>query len=91
MALSAGTLTITVHYGKDLKDCDLFSSMDPYFVITCGNQRFRSQTAKGAGRNPVWNVSGMSAALLTIVMQHQLYVNCKSCMTFGKTYSQFFP
>ncbi len=31
--------------------------MDPYAVITCGGQRFRTKTHTDGGRHPVWNQS----------------------------------
>ena len=34
---------------------DWFGRQDPYCVVTCGSQTFRTRTAKDAGRNPVWN------------------------------------
>ena len=37
------------------QDKDLFGRQDPYCVVTCGSQTFRTRTAKDAGRNPVWN------------------------------------
>lgn len=55
MALDAGTVRITVSYGKDLRDTDWFKKGDPYALLACGNHSFRTRTAHRAGSSPVWN------------------------------------
>ena len=47
MALDAGELTLTLEFAQGLKDKDLFGRQDPYCVITCGSQRFKSRTHTG--------------------------------------------
>eukprot|EP00798_Chlamydomonas_sp_ICE-L_P014117 gene14117-20071_t len=55
MALEAGILKVTVEFGKGLKDKDIFGKMDPYCVLKCGGMTLRTKTAKGGGKDPVWN------------------------------------
>eukprot|EP00798_Chlamydomonas_sp_ICE-L_P002834 gene2834-4940_t len=55
MAMDAGMLRVTIEYAKDLKDGDMFGKADPYAVLKCGNQKFRTKTMKRAGTSPVWN------------------------------------
>ena len=47
MALDAGELTLTLEFAHGLKDMDLFGRQDPYCIITCGAQRFKSKTHTG--------------------------------------------
>lgn len=55
MALDAGKMAITLEFAKDLKDCDWFGKQDPYAMVTCGTQHYRSRTHIDGGRHPVWN------------------------------------
>ncbi|PNW76447.1 hypothetical protein CHLRE_11g467594v5 [Chlamydomonas reinhardtii] len=55
MALEAGVMSVTMEFGKDLKDGDWFGKQDPYCIIRIGGQTFRTRTAVDGGRNPVWN------------------------------------
>ncbi|KAG2486404.1 hypothetical protein HYH03_014980 [Edaphochlamys debaryana] len=55
MALDAGTLALTIEFAKDLKDKDWFGKQDPYVVLKCGSQTYRTKTHTDGGRNPVWN------------------------------------
>ncbi len=45
----------SLHAHLRAQDKDWFGRQDPYCVVTCGSQTFRTRTAKDAGRNPVWN------------------------------------
>jgi Ca2+-dependent lipid-binding protein len=47
-------MAVTLDYAKGLRDCDWFGKQDPYVVIKCGGQQFRSRTATDGGKNPVW-------------------------------------
>lgn len=54
-----GIALLTTHIynlrSKQGDNCDVFPELqDPYVVLRCGNQSFRSKTAKDAGTNPVW-------------------------------------
>ncbi|KAL6753499.1 C2 domain-containing protein [Haematococcus lacustris] len=55
MALGAGRLTIKLEFAEGLKDKDWFGKQDPYAVLTCGSQQFRSRTCVDGGTKPVWN------------------------------------
>ncbi|GIL82511.1 hypothetical protein Vretimale_11938 [Volvox reticuliferus] len=57
MTLAAGIITITLEYARDLKNggCWFVIKQNPYCILRVGGQTFRSHTAKGGGRNPVWN------------------------------------
>uniref|UniRef100_A0A7S2QT99 C2 domain-containing protein n=1 Tax=Chlamydomonas chlamydogama TaxID=225041 RepID=A0A7S2QT99_9CHLO len=55
MALDAGELTLTLEYGQNLKDQDWFGRQDPYCIVKCGTQTFKSRTCTDGGKNPVWN------------------------------------
>lgn len=55
MALDAGELTVFLEYGCNLKDKDWLGRQDPYCLLTCGAQKYRSQTHVDGGKNPVWN------------------------------------
>eukprot|EP00798_Chlamydomonas_sp_ICE-L_P005073 gene5073-34871_t len=55
MALDAGALKVTIETASGLKDKDLFGKSDPYALLKCGGQQFRSKTCKGGGKAPVWN------------------------------------
>lgn len=50
-------MTVVVEFAKDLKDKDFFGKQDPYCIVKCGGQTFRTKTATDAGKNPVWNQS----------------------------------
>ncbi|GIL49248.1 hypothetical protein Vafri_5330, partial [Volvox africanus] len=55
MALDAGNLRVTLHYAKDIKDCDWFGRQDPYARLRVGSQEKRSRVCRDGGRNPVWD------------------------------------
>eukprot|EP00195_Chlamydomonas_chlamydogama_P003503 CAMPEP_0202920082 /NCGR_PEP_ID=MMETSP1392-20130828/76672_1 /ASSEMBLY_ACC=CAM_ASM_000868 /TAXON_ID=225041 /ORGANISM="Chlamydomonas chlamydogama, Strain SAG 11-48b" /LENGTH=203 /DNA_ID=CAMNT_0049613563 /DNA_START=565 /DNA_END=1176 /DNA_ORIENTATION=+ len=55
MALDAGELSMTLEFGQKLKDKDWFGKQDPYCIIKCGHQTYRSRTCTDGGKNPVWN------------------------------------
>ncbi|GLI61340.1 hypothetical protein VaNZ11_003701 [Volvox africanus] len=55
MALDAGNLRVTLHYAKDIKDCDWFGRQDPYVRLRVGSQEKRSRVCRDGGRNPVWD------------------------------------
>lgn len=49
-----GTLTVKPICANLTIDKDWFSRMDPYVIITVGNQKYKTRTANGAGKNPNW-------------------------------------
>eukprot|EP00798_Chlamydomonas_sp_ICE-L_P015301 gene15301-21386_t len=55
MALEAGELVVTLEFAQGLKDVEVLGKNDPFCIITCGSQQFRSRTIQGGGKNPVWN------------------------------------
>lgn len=54
MALEAGELHFTLEYARNLKDEDWFGRQDPYCVVKCGGQSYRSRTQVDGGKNPVF-------------------------------------
>ena len=54
MALEAGELTLSLQFATGLKDCDWFGRQDPYVILSCGSQQYRSRTAVDGGTTPVW-------------------------------------
>lgn len=55
MALSAGVMSVTLTFAQGLKDKDWFGRQDPYAIVRCGGQHFRTRTHVDGGKNPVWN------------------------------------
>jgi len=52
-----GKLTLNVVAGKNLKDMELVGKMDPYVVLKCGKEEFKTKVQKKAGTNPTFNQS----------------------------------
>jgi len=52
-----GKLTLNVVAGKGLKDMELIGKMDPYVVLKCGKEEFKTKVQKKAGCNPTFNQS----------------------------------
>ena len=57
-----GTLALTISGGRNLKDQDLFGTMDPYvnFQLAAGTNvrsKWRCKTHAGGGKYPSWNDS----------------------------------
>ena len=52
-----GKLTLNVVAGKNLKDMELIGKMDPYVVLKCGKEEFKTKVQKKAGTNPTFNQS----------------------------------
>jgi hypothetical protein len=48
-------ITITITKAVLLRDVCTFSTMDPYFVASYGNNSFKSKVLNNAGKYPVWN------------------------------------
>ncbi|GFR52793.1 hypothetical protein Agub_g15413 [Astrephomene gubernaculifera] len=55
VTLAPGEVTVHLHFGKGLKDCDWFGQQDPYVILRCGQAQYRSNTHISGGTNPVWN------------------------------------
>ena len=51
---TTGMLTINVIEAKLTRDTEFFSKMDPYCVLECRMQKFRTRTLQGAGKTPKW-------------------------------------
>merc|ERR1712002_548136 len=49
-----GHLTLTIHNGINLMNTELIGKSDPYVVVECGCQKFRSKTVKNS-QNPIWD------------------------------------
>merc|ERR1712212_1366634 len=49
-----GQLVITIHKGLKLGKKGFFNKSDPYVILQCGDQIFRSNTVKNK-QNPVWD------------------------------------
>ncbi|KAF6148072.1 hypothetical protein GIB67_024247 [Kingdonia uniflora] len=53
--MSIGILEVLLVDAGKLRNRDFFGKMDPYVLIQYGNQEFKSNVARGQGKNPVWN------------------------------------
>jgi hypothetical protein len=51
--MEGSTLSVTVHEARDLKALDWGSSLDPYVMLTCGENKAQTQVAHSL--NPTWN------------------------------------
>ena len=51
----SGQLNINVVSAVFKKDHDTFGNMDPYVTLTIGQNEFRTDIKKGAGKTPAWN------------------------------------
>jgi len=73
MALQGGVISLTVEFAQGLSEKDFFGRQDPYCIIRCGNQVFRTRTHVDGGKNPVWNqtfpfnVVSENSAFITIM------------------------
>jgi len=52
--INKGQLVIKPQSGMLIYDTDLLFSMDPYCVITSGNNRFQTKVHSGGGKSPKW-------------------------------------
>ena len=52
---TTGTLRLEVIEAKLTRDTEFFSKMDPYCVVECRHEKFRTNTLNGAGKTPRWN------------------------------------
>lgn len=50
-----GSLEVTVLQAEGLHDVETFGRQDPYCVVVCGAQKFRTKTATDGGTNPRFN------------------------------------
>ncbi len=73
LPLPKGRLTLVVMRGKNLKDMDVLSKMDPYVIVRCGKQEFKTPVQKGAGVNP--NFQNVSFTFDVDGTQDTVYVN----------------
>eukprot|EP00195_Chlamydomonas_chlamydogama_P003395 CAMPEP_0202915720 /NCGR_PEP_ID=MMETSP1392-20130828/66461_1 /ASSEMBLY_ACC=CAM_ASM_000868 /TAXON_ID=225041 /ORGANISM="Chlamydomonas chlamydogama, Strain SAG 11-48b" /LENGTH=240 /DNA_ID=CAMNT_0049607859 /DNA_START=105 /DNA_END=827 /DNA_ORIENTATION=+ len=80
MALDAGELTLTLEFGQGLKDQDWFGKQDPYCIIKCGSQTYRSKTCTDGGKNPVWN----ELFRFNIINENDVSIVCKDEDTLGR-------
>jgi len=53
--ISDGEVEFTVHKARKLENKEKFGKIDPYFVLSFGNQHFKSKTIKNE-ENPAWEV-----------------------------------
>ena len=52
-----GNIIVRPICARLLRDTDTFSKMDPYCVITLGNQKQKTRVAPSAGKTPNWQES----------------------------------
>jgi len=50
-----GKLEVHVISARDLRDRELLVKMDPYVLVKCGDEKFKSQIHKNGGTHPTWN------------------------------------
>jgi len=50
-----GKLTVTVHGAKDLQSVQMMGKMDPYCVVTLGDQSIKGTICRKGGKRPFWN------------------------------------
>ena len=51
---TSGSLRVEIIEAKLTRDTEFFSKMDPYCVLECRMQKFRTRTLQGAGKTPKW-------------------------------------
>jgi len=52
---TTGKLRLTIVEAKLKRDTDFFSKMDPFCVITCREEKYKTKVLQGAGKLPKWN------------------------------------
>jgi hypothetical protein len=52
-----GTLVLHIHYAEHLMDVQTFGKQDPYVVVKCGKNKFKTPVCANGGRTPNWEVS----------------------------------
>ena len=52
--MKIGNLVIKPTCAKLKYDTEYFGKMDPYAILTIGNQTYKTHTANDAGKNPTW-------------------------------------
>ncbi|EFJ52056.1 hypothetical protein VOLCADRAFT_87207 [Volvox carteri f. nagariensis] len=52
--LEPGEVTVNLHRAESLKDADWFGKQDPYVILRCGENKYRSNTHERGGRDPAW-------------------------------------
>jgi len=57
MQIYQGTLIIKPSAGRLTHDTEIFSKMDPYVKVTCGQQTQSTRFHKNGGKNPTWTDS----------------------------------
>jgi len=50
----AGTVKLTLHKAKDLKDVESFGKQDPYVKLNFGEEKAKSKVHQDGGKNPSW-------------------------------------
>jgi len=50
-----GKLEVHVISARDLRDRELLVKMDPYVLVKCGDEKFKSKVHKNGGTSPTWN------------------------------------
>ncbi len=69
----SGTFTVRPQAGHFLKNADLIGKMDPYIIITVGEQQFKTQIAKSQGKEPQWEDTFSIPVMNQSVMQLQVF------------------
>ena len=55
MNQNAGRIRLNVVEGAFTRDTDFFSKMDPYCIIKCREQTFKTKVKQNAGKKPYWD------------------------------------
>lgn len=66
-------MSVTVQFAQGLKDGDWFGKQDPYAIVRCGGQQFRTKTAVDGGKNPVWN----ETFLFNVINENTIEIDIK--------------
>jgi len=53
--VQSGHLRVEVVEARLTRDTEMFGKMDPYCVISLGEQKFRTRVLDGAGKTPKWH------------------------------------
>ena len=76
----SGKLVISPVQAQLTRDTDLLSTMDPYVVVVCGTQSFKSNVCKNGGKLPNWQESFTFTRTNEDIINIQVWDNC----TMGK-------
>jgi Ca2+-dependent lipid-binding protein len=52
MSLEAGEIVVVLEFAQGLKDMDFFGKQDPFCILNCGSQSYKSKTHNRGGTSP---------------------------------------